>query len=183
VEHYAEVSFGETQRRDYGKRLSEIFQAAHRALNKAGEGLVGLSFPDWAHGATSAGVSLGQRFYLVSSDADVLKGVVLELQEEQTPLILSEIRPVPADAGRAIFCRSRQHQRYFHHQRHGDEQGKADAAEKLGDLRAIPTVRIASKSTRQSFRIAIDCRPPESEVEGSSFNSYGLSSNLSVPVF
>lgn len=183
MEYFVEVSFTGTTGKDYGKRLSDVFQAAHRALNKEGNGLVGMSFPEWKSGDTPAGVSLGQRFYLVSSDMTTLEQVVTELQAEVVALGVSTIEQVPAGASRRIFCRSRQHQRYFHHHLHGDDQGKADAAKKLASLQIIPSVKIGSKSTRQSFRIAIDCRPAEDAAEGALFNSYGLSSSLSVPVF
>ena len=154
--------------------LEAAFQIIHSALKRHGEGQVGLSFPEWCT------KGLGRRLLLISSDTERLDAVTQYIRLSHP---ITEVQSVPADAERRIFCRSRRHQRYTHFRRHGDPEGRKRATEKLNQIEILPTIRIESSSNRQSFAIAIDNKSPGQATDQSTFNSYGLSSGRTVPVF
>lgn len=183
IEWYFEVGLGKRDQQGYQERLQRVFSAIHRAIKLEYEGMVGISFPQWEAGQKQTGGSLGEKLYVICVDDHALRRVLHRLQAETERPSLTCIKRVPEGAHRFIFCRSRQHQRYFHHQKHGDTQGRKAASERLKALGQVPSVKVQSKSTKQSFRMAIDCRPESEATDVTLFNSYGLSSGLSVPVF
>lgn len=182
-EYYFEVRVGRPAPTDYGRRLGEVFFALHRAIRGEGSGETGLSFPGWKGGASREEVSLGERIYVVSKNMETLASVLGVLRRDTVAVEHGEIAIVPAGAARAIFARSRKHQRYHHFARHGDAPGRQTAKAKLKELSVMPSVSMRSSSSGQRFLVLIDKRSIEESTEICAFNSYGLSSGLTVPVF
>jgi len=182
-EYYFEARVGRPAPCDYGTRMGEVFFALHRSIRKEGEGKAGLSFPGWKGGSCREEVSLGERIYVVSPCKESLDRVVSMLERDAAAVEHGDIQMVPEGVRRMIFSRSRKHQRYFHFARHGDQAGREKAKMHIKGLPAMPSVAMKSSSTGQKFLLLIDQRD-ESEASGvDAFNSYGLSSGLSVPVF
>lgn len=154
-------------------QLESMMKSIHRGLKRHGEGQVGVSFPHWSESG------LGNVMYLVSQDEGRLTQVLAMVAREHP---VSVIRPVPEHCERAIFARSRPHQRYAHYRRHGNPAGKKEAARRLMALKKVPMLNLASASNEQSFSIAVEMRSLDQATDQVSFNSYGLSSGLSVPI-
>lgn len=183
MEWYCEVGVGNPHDRGYSVRLGVAFQAAHKAIRRHGGTVVGLSFPEWKAAGEKQKAGLGNHFYIVSTDLEALTRVVQALRCSEAGLETTAMTEVPQGAERAIFARSRTHQRYFHHRLHGDSEGKQKAEERLGSLAKVPCVKVTSSSNGNSFWVAIDRRSPDQGADQTGFNSYGLSSGASVPVF
>lgn len=162
------------------KLHAKVMKIFHGTSRRLGASQVGLSFPEWSvHGERPR---LGRRVIVFSSDQAMLEKVNYQMDFEELELTgvinRSSIKIVPENAERATFTRSRVGDRCLRLISAGEGDEKI-LKEKIKQEK-VPFIMI-KKPGGSRFSLAIDRRAP---AEGrSNFNSYGLSSIASAPVF
>lgn len=168
--------------------ISALFAKLHRALVQLDSNAIGISFPKVDNGKPSLGNLLR------------LHGTATALQalEEQNWLMRmrdhiesGEVMPVPANAQHCRVKRvqaksSAERLRRRYCKRHEGVTERDVAAlipDSVEETLSLPYLQLKSESTGQSFRLFIEHQMPQSQPVTGMFNSYGLSSQATVPWF
>ena len=173
---------------------SKLYTQIHLALveiqDEQGNVPVGVSFPEYLpdRGYTH----LGKKLRLFAQDASTLETLQLPkwLDQLSDYVHYTKIRAIPEKiTGYSIFQRYRtktnaERLARRHAKRKGislKEAMKAYTGFK-DELTTLPFVRIKSQTNQNLFRLIINKRSV-TQTEGTMFNTYGLSTNSSVPEF
>lgn len=168
--------------------LNALFAKLHRQLVAQQSTGIGVSFPASdpqrptlgnmlrLHGTDDALSSLNQANWIKGMRDHLDIGEISSVPENAQH---SQVRRVQVKSNAARLRRRYQKR----HQGITDTEAKKlipDSVEKSLDL---PYLQIKSESTNQQFRLFIKQHPPQQTKVPGEFNSYGLSSDATVPVF
>jgi CRISPR-associated endoribonuclease Cas6/Csy4 subtype I-F len=183
MEHYIEINFAphmpEIALAVTDKLHAKVIKIFHGTIRNLHTSEVGISYPDWSTDGSRP--TLGRRVIIFSHNKEILEKVnsLMDFEElEMTGVICRErMSPVPTDAERATFTRSRVGDRSLRllAAGEGDEQM---LKEKIANEK-LPFIMI-KKPGGSRFSLAIDKRDPV--VNTRNFNTYGLSAVASAPI-
>lgn len=187
MDHYVEIRLRRDPEIPATQLLNALFDKLHLALVAGKHEDIGVSFPDFVNEPPS----LGARLRLHGSVAGL--GKLLEaswLRGMRDYIELHGPQSVPQGAQHRCVSRMQSKSsvdrlRRRHMRRHGVSEQEAveripDQARRLLDL---PYIVLDSHSTEQRFRLFIEHRPLQPVPRAGKFNSYGLSSEATVPWF
>jgi len=167
--------------------MDALFAKLHRGLANAGEGRIGISFPD----VEQKGTGLGSRLRLHGLAVDLERLMSANwLQGMRDHLSSCAISSIPKNASYRVVRRvqaksspKRERRRLIARKGISVEaaiQAIPDsAAEKLDH----PFVLLSSQSTRQQFRLFVEHLPLRREATPGLFSAYGLSAEATIPWF
>lgn len=168
--------------------MSALFAKLHRALVQLDSNAIGVSFPKVDHGKPS----LGNLLRLHGTEKS------LQALEEQNWLVrmldhieAAEMISVPANAQHCRVKRvqakssvERLRRRYCkRHEGVTAQDVVALIPDSVEAHLSLPYLQLKSESTGQSFRLFIEHQAPQSQLITGVFNSYGLSTQATVPWF
>ncbi len=188
MNYYIEIALHFDQEIGLDFLWKKVFMQVHLALVENSKGTIGVSFPECGNDY----FPLGNKLRLFASSYQELKTLDLNnwLEKLWGYIDVSEIKPVPDGIKRyAKFTRrqvktgkERLARRYA--KRHNVTFNEAlkyyENMEKK--MLSLPFIKLQSLSTKQEMKIFIEKLTLEHPQKGS-FNSYGLSSDATVPCF
>jgi CRISPR-associated endonuclease Csy4 len=188
MDHYLELRLRQDPEFLETVLMNALFAKLHRALCEAGQGAIGVSFPN-------ADKNLGDKLRLHGSKEALERLMALNwLIGMRDHLSIFELRPVPANCQHRIVQRvqakSSAERLYRRSARNGrlseSEAEKKTAAAKEKEKKALlklPFVQLRSASTGEQFRLFIKQGAPMDRPQPGRFSDYGLSSTATVPWF
>ncbi len=167
--------------------MNALFSKLHRALVSAGEGRIGVSFPDIEKNSGT----LGERLRLHGSSADLMRLQSTNwLSGMRDHLIVSEIQAVPANTSHRVVSRiqaksspERQRRRAIRRLGLSEEEAVNYIPDSAAKRLRLPSLSLASQSTGQQFRLFIAHQPLQAQATPGEFSAYGLSQNGTIPWF
>lgn len=166
------------------KLHGQIMGMVHGTLRRHELDNVGISYPEWKASSEKRNITLGRRVIIFSRSFETLRDfrAILEVSEaeEMGVIIRSEIKRVPENVKRARFVRCRKKERMLRHKKDGTWRSKEDFKDRIGFHK--PTVTVSSNGSKaKGFSIEID--QIQDFTDEGVFNTYGLSSTRSAPIF
>lgn len=186
--HYLDIQLRQDPEFTAHQLLAALYARLHRALVRLEADSIAVSFP--LHNA-SAHPRLGNCLRMIGPANDLARLMSLEwLTGMLDHVAVGGIAPVPVDAEHRTLrrvqaksnperLRRRQMKRHNLTETQALERVPDSAAEKLD----LPFVQLTSASTGQTFRLYLRLGQPEPALLTGCFNSYGLSSDATVPWF
>jgi CRISPR-associated endonuclease Csy4 len=184
MDHYLEIRVLPDPEFTTVALLEALFAKLHRALGRAGQGKIGVSFPN-------AGKTLGDRLRLHGTLA-----MLTALEAEQWRKGLrdysecSEILPVPANVKHRRVQRVQIKSNAERLRRRSVRKGwltEDEARERIPTDKecrsSLPFIRLKSLSTAQPFLLFIKQGALRDAPESGEFSAYGLSSTATIPWF
>jgi len=171
-----------------GLLMSALYNKLHRALVNMGSQSIGISLPDY----DDTNTILGTRLRL-HGDYDRLNTLMEQpwLRGMHDHIQFSRILEVPAQVNYATFSRVQtrpnnvERIRRRQMRRHGltYEQAVQRIPEQDPSVLSLPFFTVKSLSSEQKFKLFIQRQWQERPYREGLFNAYGLSRNVSVPIF
>lgn len=186
--HYLDIHLRQDPELTSRQLLAALYAKLHRALVRLKADSIAVSFPLRNESAHSR---LGNCLRLLGPANDLARLMALEwLTGMLDHVAVGGIAPVPVDAEHRTLrrvqaksnperLRRRQMKRHNLTEAQALERVPDSAVEKLD----LPFVQLTSASTGQAFRLYLRLGPPEPAQLTGCFNTYGLSSDATVPWF
>jgi len=169
--------------------MAALYAKLHRVLTKVQSSTIGVTFPGYEVGASTA--SLGRTLRLIGPRLDLLRLMEMGWQQGMRDHVrVNANEPVPAGAAfrslRRVQAKSSPERlRRRQMRRHGltEVQAREQVPDSAAERLQLPFVTLSSTTTGQNFRMyfALGDTSP-TEVKGT-FNSYGLSQTATSPWF
>lgn len=167
--------------------MNALFAKLHRGLVSAGEGRVGVSFPD----VEPQKGDLGSRLRLHGQAVDLEKLMCLNwLQGMRDHLSCGPISAVPSHASHRVVRRvqaksspARERRRLIMRKAVSPEVAAKLIPDSCAQRLNHPYLELASQSTRQQFRLFVEHLPTQERAVPGAFSAYGLSSGATIPWF
>jgi len=196
MKYYLEITLIENQTCDLSRLWSQLYTQLHLALvsvaDREGKVPVGFSFPEYHFNETADTGFLGTKCRLFALDESTLIHLNLSkwLSSLMNNLHCSVIQKVPNIVnGYALYQKSckktnleRQARRYAKRKGVPFEEALVKYADFEPFRSNLPFVQLKSLSNQHSFRLVIR-KKREVELKTGKFNTYGLSSSLTLPEF
>lgn len=167
--------------------MNALFAKLHRGLVGAGEGRVGISFPDVAQKGTGLGSRL--RLHGQATDLESLMSANW-LQGMRDHLSCTPINPIPATSSHRVVRRvqaksspERERRRLISRKGVSVESAIQAIPDSVAEMLHLPYVLLTSQSTQQQFRLFVEHLPLQEKAIPGSFNAYGLSAVATIPWF
>ena len=168
--------------------MNALFAKLHRVLVKLESKHTGVSFPEVVQGKPFLGQVLR-----IHGSAELLKNLQGQnwLKGMRDHLEVSEIQAIPADTKhcrvRRVQAKSnveRLRRRYLKRHQGVSEEKVAELIPNSIEKRLnLPFIQMKSESTAQHFRLFIEHQPAQQHAVEGKFNSYGLSTEATIPWF
>lgn len=171
--------------------MNALFTKLHRGLVDHGGQCIGISFPELDSAAAPAGYALGLALRL-HGERNELEQLMAQnwLSGMRDHVDLGPISAIPAQVQHRIVRRvqsksSPERERRRLMARQGIDHATAcqRIPEHSGKWLKLPYLDIASRSTKQQFRLFIEQLPPGKQAQPGRFSAYGLSPNATIPWF
>lgn len=167
--------------------MNALFAKLHRGLVSAGEGRIGISFPD----IEPKGIGLGARLRLHGLVADLERLMSANwLQGMRDHLSCSTINPVPVTSRHRVVRRvqaksspERERRRLVARKGINAEAAKEAIPDSVAEKLLLPYLVLTSQTTQQQFRLFVEHLPLQEKAVPGLFSAYGLSAVATVPWF
>lgn len=164
--------------------MSALFSKLHRGLVDAGQGEIGVSFPQIQK-------TPGEILRLHGSDAALQRLMNHSwLNGMRDHIAVTEIQPVPSAVSYAAFGRYQPSNSADRKRRRSVRKGwlsEEEALQRIPDQQpekvTLPYLMLRSNTNRHSFRLYIQRSALSATPVNGRFNQYGMSSTATVPVF
>jgi CRISPR-associated endonuclease Csy4 len=192
MKHFIEITLLPTLDAPIYFLWEKVYQQIHLALveTKDTNGLVpiGVSFPEYS----GKKHTLGSKIRLFATSTQLLDklDICAWLSRLTDYVHISKVRNVPEKTKHAVFKRVQtksSNARLARRKTKREDITYDEALIALGDreegISKAPYIHINSRSSEQRYLLLIDCVSAEHSSEKRTYNTYGLSSESSVPVF
>jgi CRISPR-associated endonuclease Csy4 len=185
--HYLDIHLRPDPEFSAAHLLAALYAKLHRALVRLEAGNIGVSFP----GHDESAHRLGHCLRLIGPVDDLARLMALDwLSGMRDHVNVGGTAPVPANAQhrtlRRVQAKSNPERlRRRQMKRHGltEAQAQQQVPDSVGERLALPFVQMTSASTGETFRLFLRLGPPQPTLVAGSFNSYGLSTLVTIPWF
>ncbi len=188
MDHYQDIQILPDPEFQTPMLMNALFAKLHRALVQLGSTVIGVSFPKMDNQKPTLGRLL--RLHGTKEALRIL-GEQRWLNGMRDHIEVDEVMPVPTDAQHCRVKRvqakssaERLRRRYCkRHQGTTERDAIAVIPDGVEEHLSLPYLHIKSESTGQSFRLFIEHQAPQPQATKGEFNSYGLSTQATVPWF
>lgn len=167
--------------------VATLYARLHRALVQLQSGNIGVSFPE--HDAKRPTLGTCLRLFGPKNALMQLRSLPW-LDGMRDYVAVTDMLPIPSDARHRTLRRvqvksspERLRRRLMKRHQVTEAQARERIPDRCVQLSNEPFVTLTSGSTGQRFKLFLSLGPQQSEPEDGSFNSYGLSTDATVPWF
>jgi len=188
MDHYQDIQILSDPEFPPHMLMSALFAKLHRALVQLGSNVIGVSFPKMNHQKPTLGRLLrlhGTKEALRTlAEQSWLNGMKDHIEVDEMMLVPANVQHCRVKRVQAKSSAERLRRRYCkRHQGSTERDATALIPDGVEEHLSLPYLQIKSESTGQSFRLFIEHQAPQLQATKGEFNSYGLSTQATVPWF